>query len=532
MEIVWLLFAFVGGLSMKQLGLPPLIGFLGAGFLLNYFGFESSENLQSLADLGITLMLFTIGLKLNIRDLLKPEVWITSAQHLLIWVLMVTGIMFGIGYLGLSYLADMSLQQAALLAFALSFSSTVCVVKILEESGEMKTRHGKIAIGVLVMQDIFAVLFLVFAAGKTPTLWAFALFALWFARPIFYRLINSAGHGELLPLTGFLFALGGYHLFDLVGVKGDLGALIMGMLIAPHVKASELSKSLLSFKDLFLVGFFLSIGLIALPDMEMVMVALLLCVLVPLKFLLFFTTFVQFKLRARTAYLSGLVLSNFSEFGLIVAALAVSSGWFSPQWLVIIALSVSFSFIFTSLRYKSAHSQYLKLKSLLRQYESNVRLKEDIYQQPEGASVLLIGMGRVGRGAFSALSPSLGDELCGVDADPQRVRKLQDEGLKVIVGDGEDADMWENVDTTDVRLILLALPSIDDTAHITQQLRVAEYQGKIAAIARYDDEVEKLMSTGTDYVFNMFTEAGAGLAEESLRMLSGEGEYEVAKPLP
>ncbi|MEH6709641.1 MAG: cation:proton antiporter family protein [Paraglaciecola polaris] len=532
MEIVWLLFAFVGGLSMKQLGLPPLIGFLAAGFLLNYFGFESSDNLQSLADLGITLMLFTIGLKLNIRDLLKPEVWVTSAQHMLIWVLMVTGIVFALSYLGLSYFADMTLQQAALLAFALSFSSTVCVVKILEESGEMKTRHGKIAIGVLVMQDIFAVLFLVFAAGKTPTLWAFALFALWFARPILYRIINSAGHGELLPLTGFLCALGGYYLFDLVGVKGDLGALILGMLIAPHVKAAELSKSLLSFKDLFLVGFFLSIGLIALPNLEMAIIALLLCLLVPLKFLLFFATFVQFKLRARTAYLSGLVLSNFSEFGLIVAALAVSSGWLSPQWLVIVALSVSFSFVFTSLRYKTAHSQYLKLKDLLRQYESNVRLKEDIYQQPDGASVLLIGMGRVGRGAFGALLPSLGDELCGVDADPQRVRKLQEDGLKVIVGDGEDADMWENVDTINVKLILLALPSIEDTAHITQQLRVAQYQGKIAAIARYDDEVEKLTATGTDYVFNMFTEAGAGLAEESLRMLSAEGEYEAATSRP
>ena len=93
---MWLLFAFVGGLSMKQLGLPPLIGFLGAGFSLNYFGFENSDNLQALADLGITLMLFTIGLKLNVRDLLKPEVWVASAQHMLIWVLLVTGVIYGL----------------------------------------------------------------------------------------------------------------------------------------------------------------------------------------------------------------------------------------------------------------------------------------------------------------------------------------------------------------------------------------------------------------------------------------------------
>ncbi|MFQ3236833.1 MAG: glutathione-regulated potassium-efflux system ancillary protein KefC [Paraglaciecola sp.] len=520
MEIIWLVCAFIGGLSMKQLGLPPLIGFLGAGFLLNYMGFQSSDNLQALADIGITLMLFTIGLKLNVKDLLKPEVLVASAQHMLIWVLVTTAIILALSFSGLSYFSAMSAQQCALLAFALSFSSTVCIVKILEESGELKTRHGKIAIGILVMQDIFAVLFLVVAAGKIPTIWALALFGLWFVRPVLYRLVKSAGHGELLPLTGFLFALGGYYLFELVGVKGDLGALILGMLLAPHAKAAELNKSLLSFKDLFLVGFFLSIGLIALPNLEMVAIALLLCVLVPLKFLLFFFTLTQFKLRARTAYLSGLVLSNFSEFGLIVAALAVGSGWLEPQWLVIVALSVAFSFVFTSFRYKTAHSQYLRLKTQLRKYESNKRLKDDIYQQPDGAKVLLIGMGRVGNGAYDALLPTLGNELCGVDADPGRVARLQAEGMRVILGDGEDADMWENVDIRNVQLILLALPSIEDTAHITQQLRGANYQGKIAAIARYKDEIEQLMATGTDHVFNIYTEAGAGLAEESLRLLN------------
>lgn len=529
MEIIWLVCAFVGGLSMKQLGLPPLIGFLGAGFLLNYMGFKSTENLQALADIGITLMLFTIGLKLNVKDLLKPEVLVASAQHMLIWVVLITCLLFGLSFVGLSYFVGMTLAQCGLLAFALSFSSTVCIVKILEESGELKTRHGKIAIGILVMQDIFAVLFLVVAAGKIPTIWALALGALWLVRPILYRVIHSVGHGELLPLTGFLCALGGYYLFELVGIKGDLGALVIGMLIAPMDKAAELNKSLLSFKDLFLVGFFLSIGLIALPDMEMVAVAIVLCVLVPLKFLLFFFTLVQFKLRARTAYLAGLVLSNFSEFGLIVAALAVGAGWLAPQWLVIVALSVAFSFVFTSFRYKTAHGQYLKLKARLRKYESSRRLKEDIYQQPDGAIVLLIGMGRVGKGAYGALRPTLGDELCGVDADPVRVKALQADGMRVIIGDGEDADMWENVDIRNVQLILLALPSIEDTAHITQQLRVANYQGKIAAIARYKDEIDQLLATGTDHVFNIYTEAGAGLAEESLRLLTVTSEQPPAK---
>lgn len=520
MEYIYLLLAFTFGFAFKLLSLPPLIGYLIAGFALNAWGIENNSSLQEIADLGITIMLFTIGLKLNVQDLLKREIWLSSIIHTTAWIVFISSVFLLLSLIGLPYFTDMSPATAALIGFAFSFSSTVCVVKILEESGESRTRHGKVAIGILVMQDIFAVLFMVVATGKIPSPWALLLFLLIPVVPLLHKLLNKSGHGELLPLSGFILALGGYQLFELVGIKGDLGALIFGVLIAGHSKANELSKALLSFKDLFLIGFFLTIGLTALPTLEITAIALLITLLLPIKFYLFFILLTKFRLRARTSFLSSLVMSNYSEFGLIVAAVAVSIGLLDSVWLVIIALSLSFSFVFTSAIYKSSHIRYNRHKDQLKKFQSHIPLKEDVYPELLGTKVLVIGMGRVGRGAFETLAKLMEKGVTGMDADLDKVSSLREQSYKAILGDGENIDLWENVDISKIELILLALPSIQDSSNITNQLRTASYTGKIAAIARYEDEVQPLLDVGVDKVFNFFTEAGLGFAEESFEMLS------------
>ena len=171
MEYIFLLFAFICGLSVKFFGIPPLVGYLAAGFILHFIGFESSDSLQQIAGLGITIMLFTIGLKLNMKDLAKREVWLGSVLHTSAWCAIAFFAIMAFAAIGLSSFEGVSLNTFALIVFALSFSSTVCVMKVLEENGESKTRHGKVALGILVMQDIFAVVFLVVATGKIPEIW-------------------------------------------------------------------------------------------------------------------------------------------------------------------------------------------------------------------------------------------------------------------------------------------------------------------------------------------------------------------------
>jgi hypothetical protein len=106
-----------------------------------------------------------------------------------------------------------------------------------------------------------------------------------------------------------------------------------------------------------------------------------------------------------------------------------------------------------------------------------------------------------------------------MDADRGRIEKYQSKGMHVFYGDGEDADLWSHMDTHKIKLVLLALPSIEDILNITQQLHCANYQGEIAAIARFPDEHDQLVEGGIDKVFNFYTEAGFGFAEESLELI-------------
>jgi predicted Kef-type K+ transport protein len=519
LDIIWIVFAFVCGFGVKQIGLPPLIGYLAAGFLLNFSGVSMTPGLQEVADLGVTLMLFTIGLKLNIRDLLKPEIWAGTLANGGLWTLMFTGLALFLATLSTPYFTELSLQSAALLAFALSFSSTVCVIKMLEESGEMSTRHGRFAIAILVMQDVAAVVFLVLAEGKIPSLWALLLPLLYFARPLFGQILARSGHGELLVLSGFLFALGAHELFYLVNIKGDLGALLFGVLLSQHEKASELSRSLLGFKDIFLVGFFLSIGLVALPDQSMMITAILLVPLLLVKLALFYLIFLRLRLRARTASLSSLLLTNYSEFGLIVMVLGVELGLIAKEWLVILALGISLSFVITCIVYHFAHSLYARYKNPLHRPERQPPLPEDVFTQPTGAEILVVGTGRIGLPAYRALHAELGDRVWGMDADHKRIAEQRAQGLQVFEGDGESIDLWDQLDVSKIELVLIATPQTEDCRNIAEQLKMVGYQGKIAAIARFEDDRAVLLGYGIDQVFNFFVEAGIGFAEDSLRLI-------------
>ena len=279
-DVSWIAVAFLLGWSARQAKLPPLVGYLLAGFIIQKFPNVNANLFEKLSDIGITLLLFTIGLKINIRNLIKPHIWAVTCLHTTLVVLIFAFIFKGLAWLGLNQFVGLSNETLLMIAFALSFSSTVFVVKILEEKGEYHSKHGQIAIGILVVQDIFAVLFLAISSGKSPSIWALGLVLLWPIRLVLARILKGMDHGELLVLYGFFLALGGAQLFELVGMKGDLGALIIGLLLAPFSKSNELAKTMLAFKDLFLLGFFISIGLTGALSWDILWLAVLL--LIPL----------------------------------------------------------------------------------------------------------------------------------------------------------------------------------------------------------------------------------------------------------
>lgn len=516
---IWIAVAFIFGFLVRFIGLPPLVGFLIAGFTLNALGVENSLFLSEMADLGVTLLMFTIGLKLRVRELARPEIWGVTLIHMACMTLAFSSGLLLFSELGVPLFDQLSTKSGLIMGFALSFSSTVFVLKVLETRGDLVARYGRISVGVLIVQDIAAVIFLGISAAKVPSLWAAVLIvALIVGNRLLHKMLSYIDHGELLVLFGLTLALGGAALFEAVDLKGDLGALIFGVMMSTHVKADELSKDLFSMKEVFLIGFFLSIGMAGLPTGATLAAAAMLLLAVFLKTGLFFILFSRFRVRTGTATNASVALGNFSEFGLIVASVSMASGWLPEDWLVTMALLVAASFLLSSVLNNRTDTFFEKLSKQLTKFEHKMRLPGDENIDLSGVQILVCGMGRVGGGAFEHFVQHGKYTPLGLDFDEVVAKKRNDEGMKTLRANFSSPDFWNRLDRNcfNVEYIVLCSPN-PNTSRVTAELaRSWGFKGFISASARYPEEVEPLQQAGADAVFNIYAEAGAGLAQHGL----------------
>jgi glutathione-regulated potassium-efflux system ancillary protein KefC len=312
--------------------------------------------------------------------------------------------------------------------------------------------------------------------------------------------------------------------FELVGLKPDLGALILGVLVANHPKASELAKSLFSFKEIFLIGFFLKIGLSGAPGFEALGIAALFVLVVPFKVALFFLLLTHFKLRARTSLLGSFSLANYSEFGLIVGAIGTANGWIGNEWLVIIAIALSATFVLASPLNTAAHSIYARLADRLKPFETKGRHPDDQPIDPGNAEIAIYGMGRIGTGAYDFLCERYGEVVIGVDYDPLTIKKHKEAGRNVIYGDPTDPDFWARTrpDKTKIRVVLLAMSKHAANLAAAKQIVCNKFPAMLAATAHFDDEIIALKEAGVHAAYNFFAEAGTGLAERAFEIMESQ----------
>jgi len=524
-DAIWISIAFLAGYLAKRIQLPPLIGFLATGFLLNVFGFSQGNiAIHAMSELGVMLLLFSIGLKLDVKSLLQKEIWASASIQSIIITLMFASLLTLVTSLGLGHFTTLNFTTALIIGFALSFSSTVFTIKILEDRGEVNSFHGKIAIGILVFQDILAVLFLTISKNHWPSIWALALpFYLWIIRFLFFRLVKNLGHGELFTLFGFFAAfVAGAMSFDLVGLKPDLGALVMGAVLGKSSRSKELAHHMSGYKDFFLIAFFFEIGLSGLPNWEMVFMALFLLILMLIKSGLFMLLFTRFNLGARTSFLSTLSLSTYSEFGLIVAIIGVQYGWMDNSWLVTIALALSFSFVVAAPFNHFAHELFGKYKVKIMRLNTNKTHPDDEPSEIGDAEYLICGMGRIGRVVYRQLKSEYKGKVLGLDYNHETVKTAQLLGKNVIWSDVTDSNFWQNIDLSNVKIVFLSFSNHSSNVHASIELQKIKHpETKVGSVCEYRDEAKILRSHDVDYIYNTREQVGKEFADELMVKLEG-----------
>ena len=509
--------ATILGIFFYRAGLPPLIGFLFAGFIFNFFGYKPPEGLEFFSEMGISLLLFFIGLKVNFKNLLRKEIFLTvfitttiNTLFIFVFLLFVVGFFFD--------QLSSSTTTFLIISLALSFSSTVFTVKLLDGRGDLTALYGTLSISILIIQDVIAGILMLLTENKLPGFNFFWIFILLPLRHVFYKLLDIIGHDELLIIFGLFLALVvGVGLFNFIGIKGELGALLVGLLVSKHPKSDELAKALFSIKEFLLVGFFISIGINGNLSIDGLVLGFLLVLLLPLRLFSYFFSFTILKFRSRTSLFSSLSLMSYSEFALIVVMIYVSNNLIASDWLFVISVAISFSFLVSSPFNKFAETIYEKYREYFLLFQSKKLQNDDSLINVDNAKVLIIGMGRIGTGAYDELKPTFGDKILGIEQNKISVENHIKNGRNVLIGDANDADLWRILKNTKVEIIVLAMPEHNSNLDAAIQIKKIKLSCKILAVARFDEEVKDLDDLGVT-AFNIYSEAGVGLAKHSQKL--------------
>jgi predicted Kef-type K+ transport protein len=507
MDAIFIAVAYAAGLAVKFVKLPTLVGYLLAGLTLSAVGFTADDTLKQIGDLGVMFLLFTLGLHIRVRNVVRPEVLGVGGIHLLISTLMYGGLLLLVGVNGLT---------AVLIAVGLGFSSTVLTAKALESRDELDAYHGRIAIGILILQDLVAVGLLALTGTAVPSIWALALLGLPLLRPVLLYLLKITERDDLLLLFGVLLALGAGALFELVGLDAKLGALVAGVMLSGNAQADQLYDKLWGVKELFLIGFFLQVGLSGFPSMSGLLLVAGLLLLLPVKAVLFFALLIVFRLRARTAFMTALALAAYSEFALIVATAGAASGLVPAELVTALALLVALSYAINAPVNQIANRLWERWESVLVRWE-----REDVEHPdhpPESfgsASFIIVGMGRAGAAAYDYLVEH-GKRPLGLDTDPGKISANLRAGRRVVFGDAQDPELWRNLSLEHVEGVLLAVPNLNAKVRSARVLRQEGFHGTIRALVRERMDDGALHDVGVETVGLPLVEAGKEMAELSV----------------
>ncbi|MBI4099464.1 cation:proton antiporter, partial [Candidatus Microgenomates bacterium] len=409
-----LVISLASGLAilMRRLRQPLVVSYLLAGGLLSLFGLVRPEQLQFLAflpEIGLAFLLFLVGMELDLGE------FRTLGKNVLVATVCQVAIATGFFWL---------LLGNWVLALALAFSSTILVVKLLLEGKEISALHGKLAVGILLTEDMLAVLALMFISSARLDVLVLlkGLFLIWLAifagkklLPNLFRL--TADNTELLFLTGIgwclLFVSGAAFLGFSVGI----GAFLAGVSLAQSVYRSQISSRIKPLRDFFIMIFFIDLGtglsFSALSGLWGVTLAILAYVIL-IKPLIFFLTFVVLRFRVHTAFQTGILLSSISEFSLIILVVAARAGLVGKEFLSPVIFAAVVSFVLSSLLVTHKQLVYRFVKIWGKRLERSGAVSMIFFPKENQAfsdHAILVGCHRSGSIILATMRKTYGDNL-------------------------------------------------------------------------------------------------------------------------
>lgn len=539
-----LLLAALVGLVGNLLRQPLIVSFIAVGILAGAVLDSTPEavsQIKFLSELGVSLLLFLVGLKLDLR-LIKSLGTVSLA----------TGLGQVVFTAGAGWLIGLALGMGSLESFyvavALTFSSTIIIIKLLTDKRELDTLHGRIALGFLIVQDIVVVIAMVvlsaYGVGKTGegSIGAvlFSILGIVAGLYLFIRffaektLLRFAGSPELMVIFAISWAIGGSALGDYLGLGKELGGLAAGVSLGSTSYREILSARLNVLRDFLLLFFFLSIGLTldlsTIGDESLPALIFSGFVLVgnPLIVVLIMALM---GYRARTGFLCGLTVAQISEFSLIFIAMGRTIGHVEDSAVGLVTLVGLVTIAISVYMITYSHELYAFLRPLLRPFDFGKRGELENPLEGDPPEVLLFGMGRFGRHLYEQLVDG-GFSVAAFDLDPRLVVELKKKGYEVRYGDVTEPEFLEHLPLSSAKFAILAVPfgsitlqGTDPGLSLLSILRTKSFSGQLVVVARSDRQGELLAGSGVDLVLYPF-EAAARDAVERLRSSVGESaEY-------
>lgn len=510
-----LLIAFVVSYIVTLFRQPIIIGYIVAGIVAaciietGYLSITgSSEIINTFSQFGIAFLLFIVGLHLN------PRVIKEIGGSSLVIGLSQMALTFAGGFLASHYLIGYNIITSAYVGIALMFSSTIIVMKLLSDKRQLDSLYGKIAIGVLIIQDLVAVAVLMFASSMAgeANLTSFAVKSVvgggaligilfLFGYFILPRFTNSIARSqELLFLFSIFWCFLVAALFEFIGFSIEIGALIAGVILSISPYSTEISAKIRPLRDFFLIIFFIILGLnLNLSGIRSVILnaAILSLIALMLKPLILMALMALFGYTKRNNFMLGTTLAQISEFSLIVIAMGVALNHITPEVLSTLTLTAIITITLSTYMIDYSTEFYNKISNIISVFERKKIRKERKIKKDYDA--ILFGYNRIGFNILRSLKKIKKDYLV-VDFNPDTINDLRKFRIPCLYGDGYDSELLNELPLEKVKLIISTIPEYEINFLLIEHLRRANSNAIIIVRAHHIEDALKLYRKGASYV--------------------------------